>query len=394
MRRSSSTPSGDSFSKADLARGFYYAIWRKNGSPSYTASPNAPADLPEPEDDEEGFRTRGDLREAFVTSNPGDHVLVGRNVATERASLKRHGWELAFATTALWSLVMVMGWWFVGRALRPVMAISDTAERIAHGDLSQRINIGDTETELGRLAVVLNSTFARLEASFAEQARFTGDAAHELRTPVTVLLTHLQNVLSDDNLVEENREALEACQRSAQRMRNLIESLLRLARLDDGQNPPKYLPCDLTRIARETVDHLTPLAEERGITIHSRLAPAHALGDPGGISQVLSNLLTNAVHYNREGGEVTVTTRQRDGHAICIIADNGPGIAPEHLPKIFDRFYRADRARTGAAGKSGLGLAISRAIVLAHGGEITVENLPGSGASFTVRLPGANQAPR
>src|SRR5204863_7102849 len=135
------------------------------------------------------------------------------------------------------------------------------------GDLSQRINASDTDNELGRLASVLNSTFSRLEAAFAQQARFTGDAAHELRTPITVILTHTQNGLAGECPNDEHREAFEACQRAAQRMRRLTESLLQLARLDAGQEPMKRERFDLSRTAKDCVEMLRPLADERGIEI-------------------------------------------------------------------------------------------------------------------------------
>ena len=152
------------------------------------------------------------------------------------------------------------GWWVATRAIRPIEAISATAVKIAGGDLSQRINAADTDSELGRLAGVLNSTFARLEAAFAQQARFTSDASHELRTPVSVILSQTQTALSRERPAAEYREALEACQRAAQRMRNLTESLLELARLDAGQEPMKQERFDLLRVARECVEMVRPLA--------------------------------------------------------------------------------------------------------------------------------------
>jgi len=381
-------------SPQDRARGFYYAVWRKNDPPYFQASANAPAGVAEPPDDDDGFRSRGDLREAFIISNPGDCALVGRSIAEEKRELRELEWKIAGGAVALWAAVMAIGWWLVGRALRPVGAIADAAERIANGDLSQRISDGDPESELGRLTDVLNATFSRLEAAFARQKSFTADAAHELRTPVTVLLTHLQNVLETDDLSGENREALEACQRAAQRMRRLIESLLQLARFDNGQEQFHQTSCDLAEIVRETLELTGPLAELRGVTLHRDLASAPCEGDPDRLAQVITNLLSNAIHYNVENGEVRVITRREGSQAVCIVSNTGPGIPAESLPHIFERFYRADRARTGGAGRTGLGLAISRAIVQAHGGTIEARSREGEGATFTVRLPGGDQAPR
>lgn len=374
------------FSQGDLARGFYFAVWRKNDNPSFHTSTDAPDDIPEPSDDPDGIRSRGILREAFITTNPGDHVLVGRPMTAERQAAMRLAWQIGAGAVTLWGGIMLIGWWLIGRALRPVDQISDAAERIATGDLSQRISTGQTGSELGRLATVLNSTFARLEAAFERQTQFTGDAAHELRTPVSVLLTHLQNIAATNELSEENREALQACERAAQRMRNLIEALLHLARIDRGTI--HLTACDLATIARETVELVKPLAEARGMKITSMLNPARTIGDADSVAQVISNLLTNAVQYGREGGEILILTHQSGGQAVCVVSDNGPGIAAEHHPNLFDRFYRVDRSRGGRDGRAGLGLAISKAIVVAHGGEIHLRSEPNQGARFTVRIPG------
>jgi heavy metal sensor kinase len=381
-------------SPGDRARGFYYAVWRKNDPPYFQASANAPAGLPQPSEHADGFRSRGDLREAFIISNPGDCALVGRSLAEEKRELSELEWQIAGGAVALWAAVMAIGWWLVGQALRPVGAISDAAERIAGGDLSRRISDVDPESELGRLADVLNDTFSRLEAAFARQKSFTADAAHELRTPVTVLLTHLQNVLEADDLAGENREALEACQRAAQRMRRLIESLLQLARFDGGQEQFHRMPCDLAVIAREALELTEPLAELRGVVLHRDLASASCGGDPDRLAQVVTNLLSNAIHYTVENGEVRVATRREGRQAVCVVSNTGPGIPAEGLPHIFERFYRADRARTTNAGRTGLGLAISQAIVQAHGGTIEARSEVDGETVFTVRLPGGDQAPR
>ena len=185
----------------------------------------------------------------------------------------------------------------------------------------------------------------------------------------------------------EYRETLEACQRAAQRMRRLIESLLELARLDPGQEGLKQLRFDLANPARDCVELLRPLADERQIKIRAQLLPAACLGDSERIAQVITNLLTNAVNYAPVGGTVEISTKAENGAAVLIVADNGPGISPEHLPHIFDRFYRVDSARTSSQGRSGLGLSISKAIIEAHGGKIEVTSKTGAGSVFTVRLP-------
>jgi two-component system OmpR family sensor kinase len=372
---------------ADEARGVYFAVWQKNDQPKFLASPGAPATLPAPVRSEGPVRRRGLYREAFVESNPGDISLVGRSIEPELGDLHRLAWLLTGGGVSMFAMVMATGWWLVTRALRPIEEISRTAAKIATGDLAQRINSRETESELGALAGVLNSTFARLEASFAQQARFTADAAHELRTPVTVVLTHVQNALAEGGLSEEQREAFEACQRAAQRMRRLIESLLQLARLDAGQDSLHVDTIDLSVVADECLALIRPLATGRRITLQKELAAAECRGDPGRLGQVITNLVGNAIHHGREGGEVSVVTTTEGNDAVLIVADDGPGIGAEHAAHIFERFYRVDKARTGTAGRTGLGLAISRAIIDAHGGTIEVRSVVGAGATFTVRVP-------
>jgi heavy metal sensor kinase len=271
--------------------------------------------------------------------------------------------------------------------LRPVVEISSAAAKISAGDLSQRINVAEAESELGQLAAVLNSTFARLDAAFAQQKQFASDAAHELRTPVAVVLTQTQTTLNRERTAPEYRETVEACQRAAQRMRKLIGALLELARLDAGQEQMKRMKFDLSRTARDCVELIRLLADERGVKIASELPPLEITGDSERIAQVITNLLTNAIQYNNPDGEVRITTQAQTGSAILTVRDTGAGIAAEDLPRVFERFYRADKSRS--SGNNGLGLAISKAIVEAHGGAIEVSSEENVGTIFTVRLPAA-----
>ena len=239
---------------------------------------------------------------------------------------------------------------------------------------------------MGQLAAVLNSTFARLEAAFAQQKQFASDAAHELRTPVTVILTQTQMALARERDAAGYKQTVEACQRAAQRMRKLIESLLELARFDAGQEVLKRLRFDLARTVLDSTELVQTLADERSVKIVSQLAPLETTGDSERLAQVVTNLLTNAIQYNRPDGEVRVELRLENGLAVLKISDTGQGIAPEDLPRVFEWFYRADKSRTGA-GNAGLGLSICKAIVEAHGGTIEVASEPNVGTTFTVRLP-------
>jgi two-component system, OmpR family, sensor kinase len=330
-------------------------------------------------------QTLGKYREMAQNLPSGEIIWVGCSIAPELKQLRLTALKLAGVGGVILLLGLAGGGWLVGRALRPIDGMSAAAVKISAGDLSQRINVAETESELGRLAAVLNSTFARLEAAFAQQQQFTADAAHELRTPVTVMLTQTQTALTRERAAAEYRETVEACQRSAQRMRRLIESLLELARLDAGQESLKRMPFDLSQMVREGAESIRPLAEERGVKIYCELPPVQCVGDSERLTQVVTNLLVNAVQYNRDKGEVRVRTQLQNGLAVLTVADTGPGISAADLPHIFERFYRADKARS--AGRAGLGLAIAKAIVAAHGGTMEAASQTGTGTTFAVRLP-------
>ena len=332
--------------------------------------------------------TENGYREIFQLSPPnefGDGILVGCSFQPELKELQLTALNL----TAVGGLILIVGfaggWWFVSRAIKPINEISATAVKISSGDLSQRINVAEAESELGQLASVLNSTFARLDAAFAQQKQFASDAAHELRTPVTVMLTQTQTALNRERSAPEYRETVEACQRAAQRMRKLIGALLELARLDAGQEQMKRMKFDLSKTAKDCVELIRPLADERGVKIMSELPPLEITGDSERLAQVITNLLTNAIQYNQPEGEVRITAQLQNGAAILTVADTGAGIAAEDLPRVFERFYRADKSRS--SGNNGLGLAISQAIVAAHGGAIEVSSKENVGTTFTVRLP-------
>jgi len=373
------------FNGATGNEGYYYVLWMRNG-PGMTRSAGAPEGVPQPEEGEETPRQRGPYKEAFFFPAPGDCMLVGRSIESELTSLRRLGWLFVGMGAAVLAFGLAGGWWLTTHALRPIEDISRTAAEIAEGDLSQRINTSQTQSELGQLAKVLNNTFARLDAAFAQQTRFTSDAAHELRTPVTVVLTQTQSALFRERSPEEYRDTLEACQRAAQRMRRLTESLLELARLDAGREPMRRASFDLSHTTDDCLDLVRPLAEQRNISLHADLPKTICQGDPEKLSQVITNLLANAIHYNHEGGEVRVSLRADERDTLLVVADTGVGITHADLPHVFERFFRADKSRT-TPNHSGLGLAISKAIVEAHHGSIEVFSEEGKGSAFTVRLP-------
>ena len=375
--------------------GFFYAVWSRSGN-VLKQSTNAPAGLARPEQWANSqpveIETHGYFRQASLNTDIGECVLVGRSIRADLAALRRYAWLLAAAGIAVLALGLGGGWLLATRALRPVSEISVAAGRISLGNLAERINVNETDSELGRLAAVLNSTFARLEAAFAQQKQFTADASHELRTPLAVIISEAQTALARERTASEYRETVEGCLEAAQQMKRLTQSLLELARYDAGQEILERQPFDLAERTGLCIDLVQPLARERGIQIQRDLSSITVWGDADRLAQVIVNLLNNAVFYNRERGEIRVSTRLDHKQAILTVTDSGPGIAPEDLPHVFERFYRADKSRGRAEGRSGLGLAISKAIMDAHGGSIDVTSQPGIGSTFTVRLPAGERA--
>jgi two-component system OmpR family sensor kinase len=371
---------------------FYFVVWSAGGE-ILRQSATAPADVPRPLHDRplpERVRMRGDWRELIQVNRRGPSLVVGRSVAPDRAELRRLAWLLALAGAGVLVVGLAGGWWLASRAIRPIEIISAAAHKITAGNLTERVHVSETDSELGQLAQVLNTSFDRLQAAWARQVQFTADASHELRTPMSVILSQTQTILARERSAGEYRESLEICQRAAQRMRQLLESLLILARLDSGEPSACWESCALDRLTSEALSLLEPLAAEHQVTLHAQLAPAQCAGDAEQLGRLATNLVANGIFYNRPGGEVRVEVKAEEQTVALIVSDTGEGIATEDQPHIFERFYRADKSRARARGRTGLGLAIVRAIVETHRGSIHVSSEPGKGSTFTVRLPRAS----
>jgi heavy metal sensor kinase len=382
---------------ADLANRFsgpepgylYFAIYDRDARP-LLRSENLPADSTTPvggKEPGEHYHLIGNRRET-MHGGPGGLIIVsGRDITPELEGLHRFGLSLTAVGLAVWSLGLLGGWWLAGRAIKPIAAISTTASRIAAGNLAERIETPSTDSELDQLSRVLNATFERLHASFEQQKQFTADASHELRTPITILLSETQRILKRERTPAEYADAIRTCHDTAARMRRLVEALLLLARQDaEGAKIPRE-DCDLAIILRETIEQLAPLAKERSIEVRSTLQPTPCRGDAASLAILATNLVANAIQHHGTSGRIEVSCAPSPRGATFTVSDDGPGIPADDLPHIFRRFYRVDKARAGTSGHTGLGLAIAKAIVDNHGGSIDVRSLIGQGTRFTVEIP-------
>ena len=286
-------------------------------------------------------------------------------------------------------VVAVLGGVFLaGRALSPVDTITGMARRISADDLDQRLDLRLPDDEVGRLARTFDEMIARLDSAFRRQRQFTADASHELRTPLTVMKGQVDVALQKDRESQEYRRVLEAVNDEVDRLIRLAESLLTLTRADAGEIPLELEAVGVADLLAGAVDQARSTAIQRGVDLLYVLGDSATVrADEGLLLQLILNLLDNATKYTPAGGEVSVGWNVTGDRTGLWVRDSGKGIPEEHIPLIFDRFYRVDQARGRSEGGVGLGLAISRWIAEAHGGSIHVESAPGNGSTFTVLLP-------
>ncbi|HWE60516.1 MAG TPA: HAMP domain-containing sensor histidine kinase [Chloroflexota bacterium] len=296
--------------------------------------------------------------------------------------------QILLAGSAIVTLVAFgAGWWLAGTALRPINRIAQTAQEIgATQDFGRRVAYTGPPDEVGRLAATFNTMLSRLQAAYQAQRRFVADASHELRTPLTSIRGNLGLLQREPPIAEADRVAVIADLVSeSERLSRLVGDLLTLARTDTGR-PPRQDPVPLSPLVADVIRRLAVL--HPGRLIHEdAYFEATARGDRDALTQVLLILLDNALKFTPADGTVTVTSAIQGDRVAIAVRDSGPGISPEALPHIFERFYQGDAARAGMG--TGLGLAIAKAMVEAQGGTIAVESWPGRGSTFTVTLPRA-----
>lgn len=342
---------------------------------------------------------------ALTLPNQPQTLLVVGSPRTDQLVLQYLLLGMGLAGPAILLLATGCGYWLATRAMRPVRLMTQAAREIEETDLSRRLNI-HSQDELGELASTFDQMLSRLEAAFTRQRQFTADASHELRTPLSIITLAVNRGILHGQTQEDYLQILQTIQAENTRMSRLVSDLLLLARADGEQAGLKQERVDLSDVALDVVARLLPLAEQCGIDLVPGDFPAlWVTGDEAALASLFSNLIENALKYtagigNRVLVEGGCEVSEEKKWAWIHVRDNGPGIASEHLPYLFDRFYRGDAARSipqsatketrdapGRAEGSGLGLSIVQWIANAHGGEVRVRSEVGSGSLFEVWLP-------
>lgn len=383
----------------EATQGPWACVWALDGRPLYR-DPLAPRPVTE------FTRTADAARAAFqsvqVPGGPWIRQLTGSQEVADKTAIVRVARSEEWLRRELRSLLVVLGLGlplacvFAGfgaylvarRALAPIDRMATAAQHITAERLSDRLPVDNPHDELGHLASVFNNTFSRLEASFDQLRRFTADASHEMRTPLTAIRAVGEVGLREPRTEHAYREIIGSMLEEADRLNRLVESLLTLARADAGHVRVNRDRIDLGALAAEVVEHLSVLAEDKrqSITVDSP-RPVFVLADRVLLRQAVLNLVDNAIRYGSVQGKVRVAVGAEPSQATLAVQDSGPGIPPEHVEKIFDRFYRIEKSRSRDAGGVGLGLSIARWAVQVHGGRIEVEPAESGGSVFRIVLP-------
>lgn len=333
----------------------------------------------------------------FVNGEPYT-VEVATQINQGLQALERFRVILLFTAPLLLIAASLGGYWLSTRALAPFDEISQAAQRISIENLADRLPLPPTRDELHRLSETLNDMFSRLDESVRRIKEFTADASHELRAPISLIRTTAEIAVQRERSPEEYRKALLEILEESERTSEVVNSLMLLARADSAKEFLELVPADACAVVREAIDQGEKLARARSVSFSADVPGGHIpiRADIDALRRALLIFIDNAVKYTPASGSVRVTLRANDGFAVASVKDNGIGMTEEQLTHIFDRFWRADKARSRDEGGAGLGLSIAKWIVEMHRGAIEVESQPGKGSVFTVRVPmsgGTNQWP-
>jgi heavy metal sensor kinase len=332
------------------------------------------------------------LRLAYQRYRIGQHTItleVGDPVRKFETALQELTTDLWLSLPILLALGSLGGFWLSARALQPVDQLTKDARAITASDLSRRLAVPPARDELRRLSETLNLMLDRIESSFQQVRRFTADASHELRAPVTLIHTAAEFSLRRERSAEELAASMRKILREAQRTARLIDDLLLLARVDSDPTAFSLQPMDLARVLDEVAEQAGALAAPRAISVTSSRAPGalRVNGDEASLRRLLLILVDNAVKYTPAGGYLTLDARTGGDEILVAVADSGAGIAEEDLPRVFERFWRADKVRSRELGGAGLGLSIAKEIADRHGARLAVASQLGRGSTFTLILP-------
>jgi heavy metal sensor kinase len=335
-----------------------------------------------------GERVRVLDRRAGVQGRPV-FVRTAREEESLRSEIARIEVMLALGLGVGVLIASAAGHELARRALAPVDRMADRANAITADRLSDRLPV-EREDELGRLATAFNAALTRLEQSFHQMRQFTSDVSHELRTPLTAVRSVGEVGLQSPRSPQAYREIIGSMLEEVDRLGGLVNTLLVLSRVDAGQTTLDRRRFDLASLVHETIKHVQVLAEDKEQDLVCNLAPSVIVyADSLLLRQAIINVVDNAIKYSAQGTPIQIGLAAENGHAWVTIRDAGPGIASADQPHIFDRFYRADHGRSREIGGAGLGLAIARSVVEAHGGQITLNSKEGEGSTFRIDLPTA-----
>jgi signal transduction histidine kinase len=315
-------------------------------------------------------------------------VEVGAPEEEINNALKDLVLTLALGFPVLIGLAILGGYSLLGRALRPVDEIVGAAERITFKNINQRLPVPQTGDEFERISEALNRMIARLHETFQIANRFSADASHQLRTPLTIIQGELEIFIKDQSLPQEAIERASNILEEVMQLSRIIEGLLLVSRLEAGEAQMNRGKIDLGRMVMSTAEQMELLCKEKSLTPIYKL-DEHVMveGDELRLQQAVVNLVDNAIKYTPEGGTIRLEVRSEGDRAILEVSDTGIGISFGALPQVFERFYRAEEARSGRRQGSGLGLAIVQSIIEAHAGSISVESQVNRGSKFRVELP-------
>jgi heavy metal sensor kinase len=323
-----------------------------------------------------------------LAAGRGFLIEAGAPMDGVQADLRKWLLFLALMLPAVLAVAIGGGFVLVKRALLPVDRITASAERISSQNLSERLPVAKTGDELERLSGALNRMIERLDAAFQYSRRFVADASHELRTPLTVLQGELETLVQQPQFTPEWRERVGSALEEVDRLAHIVEGLFAISRLDAGEAAAERVPLDLAQLVAATADQMSLLAEDKEISVSCETSMAVWVeGDRARLKQIVVNLLDNAIKYTPRGGAVILKVEQDHAKAVLEVSDNGIGIPPEALPRVFERFFRVDGARSRDQGGAGLGLCIVKSICTAHHGHVEVSSSLRRGSCFRIELP-------